>query len=70
MPSVRPAERAPNLLAIVYDFAEARALGGPKSRSTYYAFARRGLLRLVRVGGGVRVDGNSLRALLRGEAAA
>ena len=51
--------------AIAFRVNEVAIMGGPK-RTKLYQLAAQGRLKLVRAGGRTLVDGDSLRALLRG----
>jgi hypothetical protein len=55
---------APQPDQLVYRVDEVRRMGGP-GRTKVYELAAAGKLRLVRVDGMTRVDGDSLRTLLR-----
>jgi hypothetical protein len=56
---------APLAHAIAYRIDEVRRMGGP-GRTKTYELAAQGKLRLVHVAGTTLIDGDSLRALLRG----
>ena len=49
--------------AHAFTIGDAQAMGAP-GRTTIYALAKQGRLRLIKVGGRTLVDGASLRALL------
>ena len=49
---------------LVYRIDEVRRMGGP-GRTKTYELAAEGKLKLIRVAGMTRVDGDSLRALLK-----
>jgi hypothetical protein len=57
----------PRLDAIAFTIPDAQALGAP-SRSKIYELGSQGDLILRKIAGRVMVDGDSLRALLRGDA--
>jgi hypothetical protein len=60
----RPARPAPLPNAIAYRVDEVPRMGGP-ARTSLYALAKAGRLKLIRIGGRTLVDGDSLRTLLR-----
>ncbi len=53
--------------ALAFTIPDAQSLGAP-GRTTIYDLAKAGKLRLLKVAGRTMVDGDSLRALLRGAA--
>lgn len=53
----------PSPQAFAYSLEDARIMGGP-GRTKIYDLAKRGKLKLIRVAGRTKVDGDSLRALL------
>ena len=53
----------PSPHAFAYTLADAKLMGGP-GRTKIYDLAKRGELKLIRVGGRTKVDGDSLRSLL------
>jgi hypothetical protein len=64
---VRTRARAPARLdAFAFTIPDFQALGGP-GRTKIYALAKLGQLKLVEVAGRTMVEGESGRALLRGE---
>ena len=56
---------APNPNAFAFTIRDAQAMGGP-GRTKTYMLAKCGQLKLIKVGGRTMVDGDSLRALIRG----
>jgi hypothetical protein len=61
-PKQEPLPPLPN--ALVYSIRDVRRMGGP-GKTSIYALAKAGKLKLVRIGSRTLVDGDSLRALLR-----
>jgi hypothetical protein len=52
-------------MALAFTIPDAQAMGAP-GRTTIYNLAKQEKLKLLRVAGRTMVDGDSLRALLRG----
>ncbi len=65
-PKRRQVRPAPLANALAYRVDEVPQMGGPR-RTALYKLAAEGRLKLVKVAGRTLVDGDSLRALLRGE---
>ncbi len=59
------ARAAPDPRAHAFTIKDAQAMGAP-GRTSIYKLAAEGKLRLIRVAGRTLIDGDSLRALLRG----
>jgi hypothetical protein len=64
MPRLRK-RAAPNPSAYAFTIPDGQAMGAP-STTTIYKLAKDGKLKLVRVAGRTMIEGDSLRALLRG----